>query len=112
MIPAPAAPLQAGSVVQLAGSAVQQAMLNSVHADRRWLSEVTLSCVCAFVRFWFCVCVCACLLMCVCACACVYLCARVCLCVRVCAPLFLCVCMCARLSQLDHLFELLRSPHA
>ena len=100
MIPAPAAPLQAGSVVQLAGSAVQQAMLNSVHDDRRWLSEVTLSCVCAFVRFWFCVCVCACLLMCVCACACarVSLCARVFVRARLCAFIFVCMHVCSLVS--------------
>ena len=56
MIPAPAAPLQAGSVVQFAGSAVQQAMLNSVHDDRRLLvSEVTSSCFWSLVLVWLCV---------------------------------------------------------
>ena len=45
------APLRPGSVVRFAGSAVQPAMLNSVHSVRRLLaSEVSSSCVRLLVR--------------------------------------------------------------
>ena len=87
MILAPLAPLQAASVVQFAGCAVQPAMLNSVHDVRRWLaSEVASSCLRLFVRAWLCVCGGAVLLMCVsvrvCPCTFVRACVCVCVCVR------------------------------
>ena len=48
-MPAPLAPMQAGSVAQLAGSAVQPTMPNSAINVCRWLaSEVNSSCVCLF----------------------------------------------------------------
>ena len=59
--------------------------------------------------------------VCVSACVCVSLCARVSLCVCVCVCVSLCSCefmfapigyLCARWSQLDHLAELLNSPHS
>ena len=53
MISTPVVPLQAGSVAQLAGSAVQPAMLYSVHEFRRCLASEVPSgsqvvCVCVF----------------------------------------------------------------
>ena len=84
MLVAPMAPLQAGSVAQLAGSAVEPALLNSVHDVRRWLaSDVNSSCVCSLFRAWLCVCGCACVLMRASVRVCVSLRARVCVCVRV-----------------------------
>ena len=60
MIPAPLAPLQAGSDAQPAGIAVQPPMLDNVHDGRHLLaSEVTSSCVRLLARAWFCVCGCA-----------------------------------------------------
>ena len=121
MILAPLAPLQAASVVQFAGCAVQPAMLNSVHDVHRWLSsEVTSSCAFVCSSLVMCLWWCGIVDVCVCTCVRVHLCARVCLCVRVCARrcarayarLCLLVVLCARLSQIDHLVELLRYPHS